>query len=821
MKFATTIALLVCLAASGQTPAGSVRGTVVDSSRAPVEKADVQLGPSNGSTDSEGRFQVKGSGELSVTKKGFQVYRSSAQPGVEMRIQLEVATAREEMTVSDRLEQVSPDPATGVDGIVIKASTLKQLPVEGNDIIAAAARLLDSGSLGDGGVMVIVDGVPQRKAKIPSALVQEVRVNQNPYSAEFQRPGSGRIEVSTKGAAQDYHGEATYQFRDSAINARNALAARKPDEQRREFEGSLSGPIKGTLSFFVDVERNDDLAQALVLARIPSGESRDSFPSPGVSTDATARLLKKYESGSSWSVRYDFENEKHSGLGAGGVRLAESAYDEADVGHELRWQHLGVWSSKLTTEFALEIERKETRAESLNVQPRIVVQDAFTGGGAQRSLNQSEANASLVGAVTWFNGPLKIRAGASVPTWEYYDVTDRSNFGGTYFYASLADYANARPFSYLVQRGDPQLRYRHAEAGAFLQADVRVKPNLSIGLGVRYDWQRRTGDANNFAPRVSVAWAPMKAPGTVLRAGFGIFHDRSGAGPTAASLRFDGVRVFEALETPGNNSTRVGSNVVRLGGDLRTPYVMHFGFGIERQITKGLAAALSYVGLRGVALYRSRDANPPLFPDYLRLDPAVATVRLIESAGRMVSNAIEARLRGEIGRFDGNVRYTFGKANNNTGGIGWMPPDSLDFTGEWSRADFDQRHRFRALGTVQSWFGIRLGIGVEAGTGTPYSLTSGLDRNRDGVARERPEGVSRNTLQAPGRIETDIRLSREFAPGGKSDGGGSVTVMADAFNALNRANYTDVIGNLNSPLFGRAMRASSPRRLQLGVRWNF
>lgn len=821
MTRATMMTLVVCLCAAAQSPVTEARGVVVDPSGAPVEGANVILGRSHGRTDAHGRFRLPGGGELKVAKKGFQGYRGDARPGLEMRIVLAVETVRAEMTVSDQLEQVSPDPEAGVGGVTIQSSKLRQLPIEGNDVIAAAARLLDVGSLGEGGTTVIVDGVPQRSAKIPSALVQEVRVNQNPYSAEFQRPGSGRIEIATKGAAREYHGEVTYLFRDSALNARNPLAASKPDEQRREVEASLSGPLHGGLAFFVDVEREDDLQQAVVLARIPSGEVRENFQAPEKSTDVIVRLLKKHKSGSAWSVRYDFETEKNKGLGPGGVRLPETAYDETGAGHELGWQHLGVWSPKLTSELAVEVERQETIAQSRNPVPSIVVQDAFTGGGAQRSSVQRETSASFVGAVTWFSGPHRIRAGASVPNWQHYDVIDRSNFGGTYSYANLTDYTANRPFSYVVQQGDPQLRYRHAEAGAFLQGDARIKPNLSLGLGVRYDWQRRTGDRNNFAPRVSIAWAPTKAPGTVLRTGFGIFHDRSGAGPIAASLRFDGVRVYEALVTAGSESTRVASNVVRLGSDLQTPYIMHFSLGVERQIAKRIAAALTYVGLRGVALYRSRDANPPLPPDYLRPNPAVATVRLIESAGRMVSNALEVKFRGQIGRFDGDLRYAFGKAYNNTGGIGWMPPNSLDFIREWSRADFDRRHRFRVLGTVRSAFGVRIGIGVEAASGTPYNLTIGRDTNRDGVARERPEGVGRNTLQGPNRFEVDIRLSREFAPKGNPDGSWSFTVMADAFNMLNRANYTDVVGNLSSPFFGRPTGASSPRRLQLGIQLRF
>jgi len=821
MNRAAMMTLYVCLCAAAQVPFALTRGVVVDPSGAPVEGAQVTLGRSRVSTDAEGRFRLAGSGELRVAKRGFEGYRGDARPGVEMRIELAVETIRERLTVTDRPEPVSTDAAAGVDGITIQSSTLTQLPVEGSSILAAAARLLNAGALGDGGVAVIVDGVPQRRAKIPGALVQEVRVNQNPYSAEFQRPGSGRIEITTKGAVKEYHGEAVYLFRNSALNARNAVAARKPDEQRRDFEASLSGPIKRGMSFFVDVERKDDLRQAVVLGRTPLREVRENFGTPAKSTDVTGRLLKKYESGSGWSLRYDFETDEALGRGIGGVRLPESAYDEAEAGQEWRWQHLGVWSPKLTSELALEIERQETRVESHNSGPKIVVQDAFTGGGAQRSSVQRETSASLVSAVTWFEGPHKIRAGASIPNWQHHNVMDRSNFGGTYSYASLADYAADQPFSFVVQRGNPQLQYRYAEAAAFAQGDFRIKPNLSLGVGVRYDWQRLTGDLNNIAPRVSVAWAPARVSKTVLRAGFGMFNDRSGAGPIADSLRFDGVRVYEALVVPGNGSLRAASNVVRLSGGLRTPYLLNFSVGVERQITARTAAALSYVALRGVALYRSRDANPPLPPDYLRPDPGLATLRLIESAGRMASNAMEIRFRGELGRFSGNLSYILGKASNNTGGIGWMPPNSLDFRREWSRADFDQRHRFRALGTARSSFGIRIGFGIEAASGVPYSLTSGRDDNRDGIARERPEGVARNTLQGPDRFEIDVRLSREFRLSGSTGGDRSFTVMADAFNAFNRANYTEVIGNRSSPLFGRPMSASAPRRVQLGVRLSF
>lgn len=817
---AAIMALVVCLRAAAQTAGAETRGVVVDPSGAPVEQAVITLGKSRVTTDVGGRFRLTGTGELRVEKQGFQAYRGEARPGIDLRIELAVEAVRENVTVTDRQEQVSLEPDANVNAVTIQASALKQLPVEGNDVIAAASRLLNPGSLGDGGATVIVDGVQLRSGRIPASLVQEIRINQNPYSAEFQRPGTGRIEITTKGTAEEYHGEVGFLFRDSGLNARNALAAQKPDEQRRNYEAALEGPLGKGMSFFVSVEHEDDRQQAVVLARTPSGEIRENFKTPAQETEVTSRIVRKRPSGSTWSLLYEFSDETQSGSGVGGVELPESAYDEKDRGHEWRLQHHGVWGTKLTSQISMRIERDEDTVISRNPEaPRIVVEDAFTGGGGQQNATQQETSASVLAAVTWLSRIGTLRAGLSVPNWQHHRLADRSNFGGTYSYASLADYAADRPFSFVVQRGDPLLRYRYVEGAAFVQLDTKLRPNLAVGLGLRYDRQSRLGDADNFAPRMSLAWAPAKK--TVLRGGFGLFYDRSGEGPIRDTLRFDGARIYEALIVAGDESSRAPSSVVRLAGDLRSPYLMHFSAGAERQVARRTTVGLTYVGLRGVGSFRSRDGNPPAPPDYVRRDPSLATLRLIESSGRMESNALEATLRGQAGRFNGQISYTFGKARNNTGGIGWMPPSSLDLSREWGRADFDRRNRFRALGTIDAWGDLRIGLGVEAQSGSPYSLTTGRDENRDGAARERPEGVARNTLQGPGAIVVDVRLSREFAPKDDAKGGVGVTVLADAFNVLNRANYTSVVGNLSSPFFGRPLGADASRRLQLGVRLSF
>jgi hypothetical protein len=57
------------------------------------------------------------------------------------------------------------------------------------------SRLLDPGSVGTGGVSLVVDGMQVSNLGVSASAIKEIKINQEPYSAEFQRPGRGRIEV--------------------------------------------------------------------------------------------------------------------------------------------------------------------------------------------------------------------------------------------------------------------------------------------------------------------------------------------------------------------------------------------------------------------------------------------------------------------------------------------------------------------------------------------------------------------------------------------------------------------------------------------------
>ena len=198
------------------------------------------------------------------------------------------------------------------------------------------------------------------------------------------------------------------------------------------------------------------------------------------------------------------------------------------------------------------------------------------------------------------------------------------------------------------------------------------------------------------------------------------------------------------------------------------------------------------VGTRGVDLFRSIDVNAPLAPSFTtRPDPALGIVRQIQAAGQSESQSLQFTLRGQVTRFfNGSVEYTFGRAYNNTSGVGWMPPNSDDLSLEYARADFNQRHRVEMFGSVPMGRSLNAGISMSLATGRPYSLTTGLDTFNEGTGNARPAGVRKRT----------------------------VTAGVDAFNALNHVNYSYYVGNLSSPFFGQAISAQAPRRVQCSLR---
>jgi hypothetical protein len=263
-------------------------------------------------------------------------------------------------------------------------------------------------------------------------------------------------------------------------------------------------------------------------------------------------------------------------------------------------------------------------------------------------------------------------------------------------------------------------------------------------------------------------------------------------------------------------------SIVRLAPDVQLPQTLQYTAGVDRQLRKSTMLSLTYTGARGYHLFRSRDINAPLPPQYLaRPDSAYGVVRQVESTGRQNSDSLAVTLRGRLSHwFNGQMQYTLSRVYNDTNGIASFPANDYDLSGEWARADFDRRHRFLLLGRVLVVKAVDLGVGLTLNSGAPFTEMLGDDVYNNGRGRARPAGVGRNTLEAGGFASVDLRASRDVKFGAGKDAR-TMTIGLDAFNLLNRVNYASYVGTVASSLFGRAVSARSPRQLQLSARLKF
>ena len=850
----SSLFVLIPLLAYGQDLTGvAVRGTVLDPGQASVLGARVTLKRTDTNelqsttADTAGAFRfdhVKpGEYDLRIEQEGFKPYvshlRIGAQPPRLMNVVLTLADVEQHVTVPDQQTEVSTNPADNLDSVTMNRESLDDLPVFDQDYIATMSRFLDAGSVATSGVTILVDGVESSRVPVSASAIQEIKINQNPYSAEFFRPGKGRIDIITKPGSSQYHGTFNFLFRDSNLNARDPFAVIRPPEQRRIFEGNFTGPLghgKKT-TFLISANREEEDAQATVFALGLSGEIRENVPTPQRNTEIGGTVTHQFGESQIISIRGLWGDKTVRNQGVGGFSLPEAGMNFEHQEDILYLNHQGFITKKWFNQFRLQFGHSYTPTQSINPGSKIVVLGAFTGGGADGSRFEREDHVAINDILVWTGGKHTIRTGINIPEVSHRVWDDNTYAAGTYTFSTLQDYQQLRPFSLQKQSGNGRVVFLEMIFGGFFQDEFRPFRNLQISYGLRYDWQNHFPSSKNFAPRLAFAYAPWKSRKTVIRGGAGFFYDSPGPAPVFDLIRYDGVRLRQYLVTDPvyPDPTALGpTSIVRLDPTVRIPYVLQYGAGVERQLNKATTLSVNYTGLRGVDLFRSRDVNAPPPPFYLsRPNPNYNVFRQIESSGDLESRAVEFSLRRNVTRyFTGMVQYTLARAYNNVpgntlgrgrlGGISSFPANNYDLSGEWSRADFDQRSRFNLLGTVKAGKYVSLGIALALYSGQPYTETTGRDDNNDGLANDRPAGVRRNSLQGPGYADLDLRWSHDFfLKPVRKDKGPTVTVGLDAFDVVNHVNYAGYVGVLSSPFFGRPVSAQPPRRLQASFRFKF
>jgi hypothetical protein len=843
-------------------PPHTLSGTVLDPSSAEVADAQVTLLTSNGSaqastrTDRNGSFFFDdlphGKYRLRIHAAGFKdglvEITVSAKPLSSMRITLAISAVSEvvSVTADENIPQTSSDPSENLNANNITRDALDRVPVFDLDYITLLSRFLSDDAIATSGVSLVVNGVEANGPGVSASAVQEVKINQNPYSARFARPGRARVEITTKAGTPAYHGTVNFLTRNSVFDASNTFAATKPSESRYMEEGSFTGPLGRDKrnTFLLSLEQDNDNLEAVVHAFGVNNAVIDAnVPAPQRHFFGSFRAFHDFDNGDQFWIGYSYEDQLSKNQGVGGLVLQEAGYTTGFTEHELNVSYRHIFSSKWVNQLRFLFGHNDNPTTSNVAAPQIVVQGYFTGGGAQADLHRTEAHFDGTDFFSYTSGRHMLVFGVDVPDLSRRGSDDFTYQQGAYTFADINAFNANQPAGFRIQTGNGHLVFWERIVSGFVEDSVRIKPNLSVTLGVRYYFQNYfNDDVNNFAPRFAFAWAPRPQGKIVFRGGAGVFYDRSGNRAIADLLHYNGetlLRQILPLQTGGAvpfpvtpaDLVGVPISLIELDPRLRIPQIVQYSFGIERQITSKSTLSATYVGTRGIDLFMSRDINAPLAPDYLaRPSPAFGQIRQMESEGYQKGNSLEVTFRGKPSKyFAGQAQYILGKSYNNTGGITYFPGNSNFPNLDWARSDNDRRHKFDLLGTFEPSSLFSLGVALQAYSGKPVNVTTGLDSNGDGVFNDRPNGglAPRNSLHGPGLLNLDVNVAHDFHFQKEKKGGPVLTAALNVFNILNHPNYVTYIGVIGpdggpvNPNFGLPASAYPGRRLQINLECKF
>jgi hypothetical protein len=844
-----------------QQSSGTLRGTVADEFGGLIVGATVTVSDASGvqkqvTTDTEGRYAFSslapGRYTMNVTAQGFASYDNA---GVEilagrtdpLNVTLSIAIEQVEVTVQAE-EPINTEPENNLGAVTLRGADLDALPDDPDDL-GEALQALAGPSAGQDGGEIFIDGFSGGRLP-PKESIREIRINRNPFSAEYDRLGYGRIEIFTKPGTDKFRGQAFLNFNDESLNSRNPFAPDRAPYQSRRYGGNLSGPLSAKrASFFFDVQRNEtdgnDVISAIVLdPALNIVPFNQTVVRPIRSTTFSPRLDYQINDTNTLVARYTYQQSERANMGLqGGFALPSVAYTTDTTQQTVQLTETAIINKKIINETRFQYIRQRSAQTGSGTEPTIRVLEAFVGGSSNIGLSfDNEDRFELSNFTSWSAGRHALKVGARLRTVKVLDISPQ-NFNGTFTFAGgtapLLDANNqivldangqpvltnitsieryrrtilfqqqgltgaqirvlgGGPTQFSIAGGNPGTSVTQADFGGFIQDDWRLRPNLTLSLGMRYETQNNVHSWADFAPRVAFAWAPGAGAGgggrggqqqqtTVIRGGFGLFYSRVADNLTLQTNRFNGENQQQFVitaSTPGgldvlnqpvftlDNVTNVPTvaqlsafqlpqTTWRVAEDLRTPYTMQTAISLERQLPYRIGLSINFINSRTLHALRSRNINAPVpgsitigNPGGIRPFGDLGNIFQYESTGRFNQSQLIVNLNSRFSRnYSIFANYVYNHARSDTDGAGTFPANQYDLSTEYGRSSQDIRHRFTLMGTISNLpWGIRLNPFIIAQSGAPFNITIGRDINGDTLFTERPAFAT--DLSKPGVVVT-------------------------------------------------------------------
>ncbi len=845
-----------------------------------------------------------------------------------LNIALAIAANKQEITVQESVAPlVSTDPSQNAAALVMHGEDLQALSDDPDDL-QSDLEALAGPAAGPNGGQIYIDGFSGGDAPLPSKdAIREVRVNQNPFSPEYDAIGFGRIEILTKPGADQFRGTAYFNYGNDALNSRNPYAPVKSPFDLKDYGGSVGGPIGKKASFIADADQRDidngGIINAIVLD--PStlavvNPYSQVFSSPLRRLHFSSRLDYQLDKSNTLILRYTLTRNESSNTGVGNFSLPTQAYRSLLMEHAVEATETAVLSPRVINETHFQFRHQNYTQSAADNDPSLIVSNSFVGGGSAVGLHDyihhhyevQNYTSIAAGKHAWKFGA-RLRA---------VDIQDssRQNFNGAYTFggayapvlgadnlpvvagivcqpnspatgcatiSSIEQYRRTLLFQkmglpaaqirqlgggatqFSLNQGNPFVHAGGWDVGLFVGDDWKLRPNLTVSLGLRYEGQDNIRDHADWAPRLGIAWAPGKSASGgqkfVIRGGFGLFYDRFSEQNVLLAQRFNGTSQQQFVVPNPDTFPNVPSaatlqgfaqaqTVHTLGSSLQAPYVIQSALGVERQLPYHTTVAVNLIDTHGLHELLSRDINAPLPGTYTGIPGSgvypygnVGPIVEMESAGLYNQTQLNVNVNSQVNaKISLFAYYSLNYAKSNTDGAAWSPADQYDLHNEYGPAATDVRNRGGFGGSFTSIWGLRLSPFISVQSGRPFNIVTSQDVYGDTLLTARPGIASnanepgvlatryglldpnpgpgeailpRNFGRSPGSFNANLRLSKTFGFG--PDKGGShaaapgatnrrygVTLSVSARNVLNHVNPGPVVGNINSPFFGESTQIS-------------
>jgi hypothetical protein len=776
------LVLLLTGRSSGQSGTGTLRGQVIDPSGAAIPGATVEVTASGGQTSTartgkDGAYEVRGlaPGNYAVkaSAKGFQTYQTpevqvgaGQSPKQDLLLAIEVKQQKVEVTENATQLDVSPERNAGA--IVLSGKDLDALS-DDPDQLQSDLDALAGTSIGPSGGQTYIDGFSAGQLP-PKSSIREVRINQNPFSAEYDKLGYGRVEIFSKPGTDHFHGQFYVLGNDSAFNSRNPFLghATLPGYDTVQFNGNVGGPLNKRASFFLDGQYRDINQVQVVNAELQPGLSfTQAVPNPRGRTNISPRLDYQLSTNNTLTVRYQYYRDRETNDGVGRYYLASQGYNLAATEQAVQLSDTQVFGAQIVNETRFQYIRDRNNQTPQNSAPTVNVLYEFVSGGTNLGkVIDSQEHYEFQDYTSIAFGKHLLKFGARLR--DIHDANESTaNFDGTWFFSSLAAYEANSPLQLTVTTGAPDASVNLLDAGLYIQDDWKWRPNVMLSGGLRFETQSHISDHADFAPRVAIAWGIGRSsatPKTVLRAGWGVFYDRFTYDLVLEAQRQNGITEREYIVEDPNFYPRIPSlselqalttgvavsapTIYQIAPNLHAPYTLQTAISVERQLSRVADLTVTYVNARGVHQLLTDNVNAPqinFVPTPLGTRPfgIDENVYRYESEGIFKQNEVILNFNiRAASKLTLRGYYALNYANSDTSGPTSFPSNPYNIALDYGRASFDVRDRAFLGGSYTAPRGLQFSPFMVAATGTPFNVTTGTDLNGDSILNDRPALIS-------------------------------------------------------------------------------